>query len=572
MVKFLAIINKNVKVVSRSWIYVVLLLILPTLLVGISGMLLDSVDEKNVRVGIIRSPQMSALEIDGIRNRFPGGLFVDYSSFIECEEALKSHSIPVCINPIRTYNETSIDIYFDNSNLLVSQYAKNYVTKKVVTEQLVIFEVTLREVLTKMGSLAESVKDAQLELENAYKELVDQEDKILTYQNNFSQLETSFNRVYSDMKYYHPLIQENIETLKEVKKYLGDNLTEFNQQAQNLRIQIPYVKQLLKPSLPQDAYDQISSKLDGILATVDILEKDLSTLNTKLYYENPDTMLRDYNNAIATLDQTKSMLEQINTEMNAGIVLINKNKERAQSILFQIEENKAELEKLYSKINSTSNYKIALKDAFSIRQQTSSIFFPLIFILIIAFTSIILSNIIVIEQTHKPSYIREAITPTYDITFLFGDFIISLFVSLFQIAILFLVGSFWFGLYIFNNFFYLFSISIIVSSIFILIGMSMGYLIRSRHISILVSTFILLFFIVLSELFIPRQLTGILVKFLTALNPFVIANKLAFDTMIFSKTIQYAAFYIIYLVFLLIFTFFFAYICKKIGKYKITKE
>jgi ABC-type multidrug transport system permease subunit len=567
MVKLLSIISKNVKVVSRSWIYVALLIILPTIFVLATSLLLDSVDVNNVKIGIVNNQDSYE-----IRELIPDAKFADYNSFEECEKDLKSHSIPVCINPIQDFNGTKIDIYFDNSKLLISQYAKQYVSKKVLEEQLVAFELTLDEVLEKMTSLADDVALAKTELETAYSELVAQEERILSYQENFTEIEEDFQRVYSDVKHYQPLIEDNIETLNDVKKYLGDNLTEFNQQSQNLRNQVDLIKPILQSTLSQEDYQDISTRIDGMINTMDILERDLNELNSKLYYDNPDLMLADFNNAVATLDETKTLFENLDKEIEQGMEIIQKNKDRAQEILNEIDSNKDELEKIRNEVKSTSNYKIVLNDAFKINESASYLFFPLLLVIIIAFTSIILSNMIIVEQTHKQSYIREIITPTKDFTFLIGDFVVALFIVLIQVIILFFIGESMFGLSIFSNIHYLLPIAILISSIFVLIGMSIGYVVRSKNISILVSTFTLLFLIIFSDLLIPRQLTGTFIRILTSINPFVIADKLFFNMMVFSETIKFTTLYIVLLSIFLVFAFLFAYICKKIGKYKLMKE
>lgn len=567
MVKLFSIVVKNVKIVSRSWMYVALLVLLPTILVLGASAMLDSVKVKNVRIGIVESP-----EAYRVREIMPQGNFRTYKNFDKCFSDLEAHNIPVCIYPRRELKETVIDIYFDNSKLLVSQYAKQYISKNVLEEQLVIFELTLEEVFSQMNLLAQDVEFARDELEAAYEELVAQEGRIIAYQQNFSDIEDEFNVVYEDVKYYQPLIEENINALKEVKQFLGDNLTEFNRRNEELRLQIELLKPLLEASLPPDQYAEIEQRLDSMLGSLDIIERDLEELDNRLYYQDPDLMLQDFNDAVATLDETKILLEQINVEIASSMELIERNKQKAQDILDKIEDNKEAIEELRANLRSTSDFKIVLNDAYEIRESTSYLFFPFLFVLIIAFTSIILSNMFVVEQTHRPGYRREMTTPTSDTTFLLGDFIVSLSIVLLQVGILFVIGEFVFNLSIFSNFLYLAMVSVIMSSIFVFIGMSIGYIVRSRHISTLISTFTLLFFIIFSDLLIPRQLASPFIRNLTSVNPFVMSNTLLFDTMIFSKVAEYASLYVTVMIFFLMFAFFFTYVSKKIGKYRILRE
>ena len=567
MPKLFSIVGKNMKVVSRSWIYVALLIILPTMLVIFSSFLLDSVNMENVKIGLVENENSYQ-----VRSLMTDTIFSSYNSFEECDSSLKSHNIPICINPRKEYNTTVIDIWFDNSKLLVSQYAKQYVSKKVLEEQLVIFELTLGDINSNIDLIYENVESGQKELESAYNELLEQQNRISAFKQNFSHLEGNFNNVYSEVKNVQPLVEKNIRTLNDVKSLLGNNLSEFQRQSQDLRNQINIIKPFLKSSLSDVDYNETSEKLDSLLDFTDVLDRDLSELNSRLYYENPDMMLQDFNNAVATLDETKTMIGELDSEVNRGMELIDKNRNRAQEILNEIDENRNRIDDMRSKLLSASDYKVVLNDAFDIRSTVSYLFFPLLFVLIISFTSIILSNMFIIEQTHKPAYTRDMITPTFDMTFLIGDFIVCLLIVLFQVMILFLVGQFMFSLSIFGDFAYLLFVAILVSSIFVLLGMSFGYFIRSRHVSVLVSTFVLLFSIVFSDLFIPRQLTGIFVRLITALNPFVVAHDLLFDRMIFSQQNNYSGLYIALLIFYLLAAFLFAYVCKKVGKYKIKRE
>jgi len=567
MVKVFSIISKNLKVVSRSWIYVILLIILPTTLVLATSSLLDSVNLSNVKIGMVSNSNDLP-----IRLMLGDARFYEYQSLDECKNSLKKHTIPVCIDFIERFNSTDVNVYFDNSKFLLSQYARSYVTKRVIEGQLSTFEITLEDVLLRMTAIAASVDLARDELQTSYEELLKQEDRLLEYQENFSRINSDFQRTYADVKLLEPAMRQNIQSYKEIKEFLGTNLSEMKKQNEQLRKDINTIKPILQVALPASQYNEIAARLDALLLTTTTIENNLDALNSTVYVDDPDKLLTDYDTAMRNLDEMNTLLQQMDEQLDENIMLVEQNKIKIVEILDNIESNKKEIEEIYGKIKDASSHQVTFYEAFQLPEKTSSLYFPLLFLMIIAFTSIILSNMFIIDQTHKPSYVREMITPTFDITFLLGDFIVCIFIAVFQISMLFIIGQFIFDLNILNNFFYLAGISLLVSSIFILIGMSIGYLIRSRHLSILFSTFLLLFFMVFSDLLIPRELTGFFVRFFSGLNPFVIGNNLVFDVMIFSNRSSDSLFYIILLVIALFSMFIFAYLSKKIGKYKLLKE
>jgi len=567
MFKTFTIISKNVKVVSRNWMYVALLAILPLIFIFATSLLLDSVDSENVEIGIVSDSNSPP-----IKEIIPEANFIEYGSFEFCKEDLKSGAVPVCIDTPKGSDIANMEIYFDNSKLFLSKYAKQYVSEKILEKQLTMFELTLDEVLFKMNHLEENVDLAKEELEMVLSELIVQEKRIIEHQENLSEIKEEFDESHSDVKENQELMRENIKTFGEASENLEGNITEFRERNEKLRMQIESIKPVLEETLPPDEYEEVEEELNSTLKTLDLIDKNLEVLESTGYYDDPDSMLEDFDNAVETLDKMAILFEELDDELEKGIEIMQKNQERSKEMLEEIEKGKEDLDEIKGEIESASEGGAVLHDAFEIDESASYLFFPLIFILIIAFTSIILSNIIIAEQTHKKSYIKEMATPTGDSIFLFCDFFVALSIVVIQIAVLLLLGEYLFNLNILSNLLYIFPVSILVASVFVFTGMSIGYVVKSKNISILISTFALLFLIVFSDLIVPRQLSGNILRIITGINPFVIAEKLLFNKMVFSETIKSAGLYMALLGFFLFTLIIFSYFCKKVGKYKIMKS
>ncbi|MEA3330031.1 MAG: ABC transporter permease [Nanoarchaeota archaeon] len=567
MVKLFSIISKNIKVISRSWIYIVLLFILPTILVVSTSIFLDSAGEENIQMGIVKNSVSNE-----IRTLIPGPQFKYYNSISKCKTNLKEHQIAVCIDQTQIKNQTQLIIYFDNSKTILTQYTKQYILNQVLDNQLIGFELTIKEVLEKINSFSKDIELAEADIIKAYEDLEMQEEKINEFHKNFSEIKIEFNQFYSEMKIQQPIIEQNLQNYKELQNNININLNEINSEIENLIGQLETAKMALFLTLPSSEYEEAVEKINAQIIILENINFEIINFGEDFEIENPDKLITNFNNSMQKLAESKELIELMDIELTNTKLLLSQNKERLKFLRENLETSGIEIENLKEEIELNSGEKIMIKDAFIIPEKTSQIIFPILIILIIAFTSIILSNMFVIEETHKKSYIREIITPTSDTILLLGDFFISLIIISVQIVILLILGEFLFRLPILNNILYLFTILICISSLFILIGMSLGYIIRSKHISTLMSTFILLFLIMFSDLLIPRQIISPIIKLITNLNPFVIADNLIFNTLIFGElpklTFQYTLLLIVFLITMCLI----AYLCKKIGKYKLMKE
>jgi ABC-type polysaccharide/polyol phosphate export permease len=97
---------------------------------------------------------------------------------------------------------------------------------------------------------------------------------------------------------------------------------------------------------------------------------------------------------------------------------------------------------------------------------------------------------------------------------------------IFQAVVMLLVSHYYFGLDVFSNISSLMIGIILISTIFIEIGMILGYTFKTPHISILSSTFFALALFLFSDIITPSEAMSPLVSLAVRMNPLVFSESL----------------------------------------------
>ncbi len=150
--------------------------------------------------------------------------------------------------------------------------------------------------------------------------------------------------------------------------------------------------------------------------------------------------------------------------------------------------------------------------------------FPTLVILMVSFVSLLLSTTLVVREKSAKAYFRNFITPTPEFIFLLGTYITCLIILIAQLFIIF--GQAFFFLkgellaVLANTTLFLF----IISSVFILIGMFIGYIFKSEETAILASMSVAAFLLFFSNTILPIETIPPSLKVLASFNPFVLGE------------------------------------------------
>ncbi len=156
--KIPTIFNKNLKIVSRNWNYFTILFICPILLILLAGLVLNSVDFSNIKVGIVDKSEMYDLNLEGIRD------ISHYDSLTDCLTRLTNSKVNVCIYINKTNERNHLDIYLDNSQKIIEYYSKQIILNTIFQEQSSMFEEFSGNIDSRLSLYSTSISNAKNEL------------------------------------------------------------------------------------------------------------------------------------------------------------------------------------------------------------------------------------------------------------------------------------------------------------------------------------------------------------------------------------------------------------------------
>ncbi|PIN79415.1 hypothetical protein COV16_04270, partial [Candidatus Woesearchaeota archaeon CG10_big_fil_rev_8_21_14_0_10_34_8] len=153
------------------------------------------------------------------------------------------------------------------------------------------------------------------------------------------------------------------------------------------------------------------------------------------------------------------------------------------------------------------------------------------------FISVMLSNMLVLNETHSPAYFRNFLLPINHFWFILGLFITTLVMIGMQLAVLLLVAYFSFGVVFTANTPVFFAAVLLSVIVFIEIGMIFGYIIKQRQTSLLTSLFFALILFFFSDIVFPLEIMPIEAAFFAQFSPLVVAEGLFREVLFFGHGI-----------------------------------
>jgi hypothetical protein len=561
--KIYNIFKKNLKIVSRNWGYFAVLFVCPILLILVSGAMLNSNDFNNLRIGVIsEDPTYSFTSL--AKN------FNYYVSLAECLNELTSQKVSVCFHVKREGDTRQIAIYLDNTKKIIEYYAKQFILQNVLSEQAQTFYRTSEELNSRLAVYSNSISDTKKELIEAKKELDDQERTLTDYRNNLSIIRRDFESLYWPIKNMEASLKKLKNDFNQNKQNLQNEISNFRSQKQSLESNIASIKSLLSAKLAPSDYSYASQNLDSILVSLNWADASLSAMEIIYYSNELSLLINNLDLIISNLDSIKNTLDRIDSDLALAIQRTQGSKIKIDYFITKLDEASAEI---YTISQSLKQDKTSLefKNVFEVSGDPVFLAFPMLVTIIITFTSLVLSNMFTLKQVNQPSYLRDLITPTKDIHFLIADYLTNLFFVSIQVGVLFLIGFYWFG--ISWDIIYIFVLSIfLAASVLILVGTSLGYLVRQQSLSILLTISLVILLFIFSDLLVPSVLSGPVIKFFVEMNIFVVLNKILMDSLVLHKPIYTLTPWLSRLLIFLFGFFVIAYLSRKVSKGNVTRK
>jgi hypothetical protein len=561
----LSIFSNNLKTVSRNWIYFIVLIICPIILIIISGIILNSANFNNIAVGIIDENKNYDIDINSFNHPR------EFSSLTKCIEQLSLQKVSICMHSHESQEKHNIDVYIDNRKKVIEYYSKQFILEKFSEEKLYFYEQTSKDIEQKISIFSTDIKNSKKELLNAYAELEEQEEKLQEYHQKINQAKKNFNEISASLKRIQPQIKRLKDDLNSETNSVSGNLALIKERRKTIENNMDVLKKYLSTKLSPLDYNYVIGIIDSSIQSLIEIENNMETINQS--YSNPEFVkaINDLDSAIGQIDSASKMLEELEIEIINSKENTKNSKEKILYLIQTLNEGEENIKIIAEKLDNKNAY-INFMQAFLYSNDPIIASFPFLVSIIITFTAIVLSNMFILKQTSQKSYFREALTPTGDFSFFISAYLTNLFFIFIQIFTLFMIGYVLFGNTLFYNLNILLLTIFLSTSIFIFMGMITGYLIKTQSLSMLLAIFMVIIYFVFSDILAPVALTGPIVKFLVNLNPFVIHNSILFDILLVQSHSEILMEGITKLTIIFCICFILTYVSKKINKRKTLRK
>ena len=538
------IFKKNLSTIFRNWVYFVVLFVCPVVLILVAGFVLNSSSLDNVKIGIVDETSDFRLDFEGISS--PGRIknVIEYGSIDHCLNDLVSSRVNSCLHISYEGGSKKASVYLDNKFRVVEYYARQFILNNLVKEQTKVIQETSEKITSRIEVYSTFILDTKNELYNVESELDSQEKLLLDYRNRLLKIKTDFDKVYWSLKGIEPEINNIQNGLTGDLDSLRKAISDFRSKKQVFDFNVNSFKTFLFNRLSKADYEYASSNFDSILFTLNDLDRILYDLDGNIGSNSRLVKLvNDIGLIIPKLDLIKQTLDDLDRDLLVSIQGTQGNKDRVRRFIVRLDDAVNEIGGFSEDLDG-KGIVVEFKKTFDIKEDPVLLAFPILVAIIITFTSLIISNMFILRQVNSPSHFRDLISPTSDVSFLIANYLVNLLFSLIQTIVLFFIGFVWLGFSI--DVLPLFVLSIfLTSSIFICLGMALGYFVRSQGLSMLLTVFYVMLLLILSDVLAPTVLAGNFVKEVIGFSPFVVLNDLLVDGLLLGKSIFEVKFYVL---------------------------
>lgn len=279
-----------------------------------------------------------------------------------------------------------------------------------------------------------------------------------------------------------------------------------------------------------DSFDEVRSYLEE---TQDYQSAMLAEASTEL-----DTLSSQVSDAGSKLDELSTQKEDLSSSLSDivdGLELtisevneIDSSIQELSGSLMELEESQAE--KIVNPILTRIKPIVEMK---SYLDYT----LPALLVLVIMFMSLLLSTTVVMSEKFSKAYFRNYITPLPDVLFLASTYLTNIVIVIAQSMILIVIAELVFGINALVNIFNILAAIILIGSVFILLGMAIGYLFASEETGTLASISLASVFLLFSSFLIPLESLSETVASIAVFNPFVVGESMLRMMLIFQKNI-----------------------------------
>lgn len=421
-----------------------------------------------------------------------------------CIDGVKLSDWHVCLvfpQDFSVNQNNNIDFYVNPTKMNLVYIITNMISAKVTEEKTEISREMVEQLIQKLQNINDEVAKSENITIKVKASIDTLKTDTVNLKSQFAELDFSFKEEDFAVK----IISENISGIKNQTKIIGKSMDNVTGEGTTAIVA---------------AYRQINSDVAVLEKAVTNLSKAVGKTKSKLNAAAivKETSSNDFTTAITNLNN--ALAEIVQLEASISIM-----KEQAE---FGIDAGRI------VKPISTS-----IKEVTTEKRYIGFIF-PVLIVLLLMFGGIFLGSSLVISEKSSRAYFRNLILPVRRITFITASYITTMIVLMLEVTIIFGIV-------------YAFTRTIVspellleiflIGSVFVFLGLFIGYFSRTAEISMLISIALVSLLLFFSNLILPIEAIAYL-REVALYNPFTIAASIVKENMLLGIGMKFQAKYL----------------------------
>lgn len=561
--KIWEIIKKNFKVIMRSKSSATIVFLGPLILILLIGFAFSNSQAFSLKIGTY-SPQYTELSNSMISQLQSNNYQVQkFNNENLCVDAIKEGVVNACIifpgNMKISESSSEVVFHIDYSKVNLVYLLINAMMQKVSAASSNISMDLTMDLINKLNFAQNEAKNDLITITEIIEEKKALDNKLTNMAANMNGLNTDFNK--DDFK------QQDIN--KNLGKIKADVIT-LNSLLASLP---PEVRRLLENASEMTNNASLESQLSLAKATLDRMKSNMTSAVTSM-----DTSVVTLSSVVTSLDssleKTAKQLNEVKNSKSYTVSSIADSKEIITAIEIKIGLLRKSLNDVNSKISS-----IEVTDASTIvapittkiepivvEKSHFNYMFPTLIVLVLMITAVLFSATSTVVDRNSKAHFRNSIAPLPKYLFDVAHYLSSLMMILAQAAIFSVFAAVLFKQNFLASIGNTFLAVVLISSLFILLGMLIGNVFNTEETAILASITLSSLFLFMSNTVLPLESLPEMIKQVAMLNPFVIAENLLRQTILYDMPLSSISSPIFLLFDFIIFTIIMLVLVKKFKK------
>lgn len=549
--KLFTILQKNLRLVFRNWTTFALLVLGPMILILIVGFAFSGDELHDITLGVHAPRNAGITSIVGALAS--EDVHIVYFPKIErCIAAMNHSIVNICADFALDFNETGrIAFYYDATRYNLVRYILEYLKERVaLTSEQVSLQLA-EQTFSDINQFVEDMKSGQQQVNDIKASALLLRQDLVNSHNDVVAAQSVFVPRYTKIKVAQQRLNDTVINFSEhygsdanVSELILD-LTALQKTLGTINTTLAAAETVISltpsynASLFAKAYTSLAYADTEIIKTIDTLT---ATGNVSVIAVHEATLiLGEVNEIVGYLDDINASLAETEQKLASHIVNIDTGVANLEVLSASFDVyitkfssiNETDAERFLHPI--TANFESIPPNA---EKQKTAIVFPILLIFMLSFIAILLSNMLVLNETHSPAYFRNFLIPVNNLWFILGLFFTNLLLIAFQLFVLFVVAYFSFGINFFMNL-PVFSLAVVAAMVlYILVGMFFAYFVSERQTSLLLSLFFALIMFFFSDIIFPLEIMPKPAAFMAQFNPFVVAEDLCRQILFYGHNLQ----------------------------------